>query len=192
MNRILLFVSVAVSTFVVGLWAARGFPMRSPFAQTRPPAPVLVDSTFGDGKFEKLEQQRTEQAQADPDNAKRNPLRMDTLQAATGYALSPCDAGMKANLIKATTAYAAGYRWRDKCNPMFGNCDAVLERANVMYSSPLDKRVRAALREAFDKGGISKNDFPPNLQIEVMALAGGVPMPAPFSACERSTAAMPR
>ncbi len=43
---------------------------------------------------------------------------------------------------------------------MFGTCEAVLERANVMYSSPLDQRVRAALNEAFEKGGISKDDFP--------------------------------
>jgi hypothetical protein len=185
MNRILLFVSVAASTFVIGVWATRGFPMRSPFASPVAALQPTTNATFGVDKTEEVRERRTQEAIDDPDNAKRNPLRMEALQAATGYALSPCDASMKANLVAATTAYAAGYAWRDKCNPMFGNCDAVLERANVMYSSPLDKRVRAALNEAFEKGGVSKDDFPPKLQMEVMTLANS--QGNPVSACARTT-----
>lgn len=185
MNRIALFVGVAVSTFVIGVWAARGFPTRSPFTSPAKPMAATVDATFGNDKTEQVPERRTQEAINDPDNAKRNPLRMEALQAATGYALSPCDASMKANLVAATTAYAAGYAWRDKCNPMFGNCEAVLERANVMYSSPLDQRVRAALNEAFEKGGISKDDFPPKLQMEVMTLASS--QGNPVSACTRPT-----
>ncbi|QUS41199.1 hypothetical protein RPMA_21895 [Tardiphaga alba] len=182
MKSVLLFISVAVSTFVIGLWGARGFPI--PFIAATP-MQARVDSTFGNDKSEQIAQQRQEQAVADPDNGKRNPLRMDALQAATGFTLSPCNPEMKAKLVAATTAYAAAYRWRDTCNPMFGNCEPAIERANVMYSSPLDKRVRAALNEAFEKGGITGQDFPPNLQMEVMSLANS--QGNPVSACTQTS-----
>jgi hypothetical protein len=189
MKKILLFLSVAVSTFVIGVWIARGFPMRTSRQMATSMSPT-IDATFGNDKSEQIRQQRQEQAVADPDNGKRNPLRNDALEAATGFTLSPCNPDMKVRLIAATTAYAAAYRWRDKCNPMFGSCDAVIERANVMYSSPLDMRVRAALNEAFEKGGITGNDFPPNLQMEVMALANS--QGSPISACTQSAARGPR
>jgi hypothetical protein len=144
-----------------------------------------VDATFGDGKFEQLRAQRSQQADSDPDYMKREPLRMDTLQAATGYALSPCDAGMKANLVAATQAYVAAYAEADKCRPMFSNCDPVLEKANILYSSPLDRRVQDALHEAFEQGGISKQDFPANLQMSVMSLANS--QGDPVSACARTS-----
>ncbi|HEY8332420.1 MAG TPA: hypothetical protein VIQ05_01395 [Tardiphaga sp.] len=183
MNRLFLFVSIVAATFIVGVWAARGFPTHSLF---RPPVAQLqptLDATFGNDQSEERRERRAQQALADPDNAKRNPLRMDALQAATGYALSPCDAGMKANLVAATRAYAAGYGEFAKCNPMFSNCDPVLEKANVMYGSPLDLRVRDALHAAFEKGGISKQDFPPNMQMSVMVLANS--QGDPVSACAR-------
>lgn len=183
MKKVLLFVSVAVSTFVIGVWVARGFPMRTS-RQMAASMPPILDATFGNDKSEQIKQQRQEQAVADPDNGKRNPLRADAMEAATGYTLSPCNPDMKKTLVAATTAYAAAYRWRDKCNPMFGNCEAVIERANVMYSSPFDMRVRAALNEAFEKGGITGNDFPPHLQMEVMTLANS--QGSPVSACMQS------
>jgi hypothetical protein len=186
MNRLVLFVSIVAATFIVGVWAMRGFPMHSPTPQS-PVAQLqpTVDSTFGDGKFEERRQRRTEQAVNDPDYAKRIPLRMDTLQAATGYALSPCDAGMKVNLVAAVQAYAAADVELRKCNPMFGNCDPVWDKATILYSSPLDLRVRAALHEAFEKSGISKQDFPAHLQMSVMSLANSEG--DPISACARTS-----
>jgi hypothetical protein len=189
MKKVLLFISVAVSTFVIGVWIARGFPMRTS-RQVAASMPSTIDSAFGNDKSEQLQKERQEQAVADPDNGKRNSLRNDALQAATGYALSPCNPDMKVKLIAATTAYAAAYRWRDKCNPTFGNCETVIERANVMYSSPLDLRVRAALNEAFEKGGITGSDFPPKLQMEVMTLANS--QGNPQSACTQSAERAPR
>jgi hypothetical protein len=189
MKKIVLFVSVAVSTFVIGVWVARGFPMRTSRQMAASMQPT-TDAIFGNDKSERIQQHRQEQAVADPDNGKRNSLRTDALEAATGYTLSPCNPDMKTRLVAATTAYAAAYRWRDACNPMFGSCDAVIERANVMYSSPLDMRVRAALNEAFEKGGITGKDFPPNLQMEVMTLANS--RGSPMSACTQSTERRPR
>ncbi len=78
------FVGVAVSTFVIGVWAARGFPMRSPFTSPAKPMAATVDATFGNDKTEQVRERRTQEAINDPDNAKRNPLRMEALQAATG------------------------------------------------------------------------------------------------------------
>jgi hypothetical protein len=186
MNRLVLFASIVAATFIVGVWAMRGFPMRSP----PPQSPVAqlqptLDSTFGDGKTDQLRAERAEQAVNDPDYAKRIPLRMDTLQAATGYALSPCDAGMKANLVAAVQAYAAADVEVRKCNPMFSNCDPVWDKATILYSSPLDLRVRTALHEAFEKGGISKQDFPTHLQMSVMSLANSEG--DPISACARTS-----
>ena len=67
----------------------------------QPPQP-MVTVTFGDNSAEKKREQLVEEQLRDPDNAKRNPLRADALQAATGFALSPCNKTMKANLVVAT------------------------------------------------------------------------------------------
>jgi hypothetical protein len=127
-----------------------------------------------------------EQQLQSPDNAKRDPLRADALQAATGYALSPCDKTMKANLVAALRAYAAADYQIRKCNVILGTCDAAFEKATAVYSTPFDQRVRKALEEAFEKGGISKADFPSELQMSVMMLANG--QGDPVSQCENSAA----
>ncbi|QWG17533.1 hypothetical protein KMZ68_21610 [Bradyrhizobium sediminis] len=183
MTRFILYVCMAFVTAFVGVsWASRGFPMRFPSPVGAQPLEPTVSATFGDNSSEKKRERLAEQQLQDPENAKRNPLRADTLQAATGYALSPCDKTMKANLVAATRAYAMAYSEIGKCNPMFRNCDPVYDKANATYSTPLDLRVREALHEAFEKGGVSKADFPPGLQMAVMSLANS--QGNPMSACE--------
>jgi len=146
------------------------------------PAGERLTTTFGDNSHaEKKREQRTEEQLRNPENAKRNPLRADALQAATGYALSPCNKTLKAELVAATRAYAMAFAEIHKCKPMFQNCDPVLEKANATYSTPYDDRVRKALHEAFETGGISGTDFPPELQMAVMHLANS--QGSPVSAC---------
>ena len=154
-------------------------------AASRPLQPT-VDLAFGDHRSAKKRELLVEQQLQSPDNAKRDPLRADALQAATGYALSPCDKTMKANLVAALRAYAAADYQIRKCNVILGTCDAAFEKATAVYSTPFDLRVRKALEEAFEKGGISKVDFPSELQMSVMMLANG--QGDPVSQCENSAA----
>jgi hypothetical protein len=182
MTRFILYASVTFLTVFVGVfWAARGFPMRIPSPVSIEPVRPMVTSTFGDHSAEKKRERLVEEQLRDPENAKRNPLRADALQAATGFALSPCDETMKANLIVATRAYATAFSELHKCNSWFSNCDPVFDKAIATYSTHFDMRVREALHEAFGKGGISKADFPPELQLAVMSLAGS--QGSPVSAC---------
>jgi hypothetical protein len=185
MGRFILYVSMTFITVFVGVfWAARGFPTRAPGPSIVQPLQPTVTATFGDHSGEKRREQLAEQQLQDPENAKRNPLRADALQAATGYALSPCDKTMKANLVAAMRAYAMAFYEIRKCNPMFTNCDPAFDKAIAVYSTPYDKRVQEALHEAFEKGGISKADFPTELQMSVMSLARSTG--SPVSACETS------
>lgn len=185
MNRFIMYVFMAFTTAFVGtFWAARGFPMQLlSLVSVQPPQP-MVTVTFGDNSAEKKREQLVEEQLRDPDNAKRNPLRADALQAATGFALSPCNKTMKANLVVATRAYATAFNEIRKCNPMFTNCDAVMDKNAATYSTPADLRVREALHEAFEKGGISGADFPPEIRMAVMSLANS--QGDPVSACDTS------
>jgi hypothetical protein len=180
MRCFVLYARMAFVTVYVGIsWAARGFP-------TRLSSPVSVQQlqpthnvTFGDHSGE--EHRAREQQLQDPNNYKRDPLRLDALQAANAYALSPCDKTMKANLVAAVRTYAAADVEIRKCNVVVGGCDAAWDKAIATYATPLDLRVKAAMHEAFEKGGISKADFPPDMGMTVMSLANS--QGSPVSAC---------
>jgi len=172
-----------ITVFVGGSLIVRGFPVHSPVPGESNQLPILATS-FGDNSAEKHRKLLVEAQLQDPENAKRNPLRADALQAATGFALSPCDQTMKANLVAAMQAYAAADREIRKCNPMFTNCDPAFDKATALYSTPNDLRVREALHQAFEKGGISAEDFPPELRMSVMTLANS--QGSPVSACDPS------
>jgi hypothetical protein len=171
-----------ITVFVGGAWIARGFPVLIPNPVSVGPLQPTLTTTFGDNSVEKKRELLSEKQLADPDNYKRNPLRADALQAATGFALSPCDKTMKENLVAATRAYATAYHEILKCNPMFTNCDPLFDKANALYATPYDVRVKDALHEAFEKGGVSGADFPAELRMSVMSLASS--QGNPVSACE--------
>src|ERR1700692_1375828 len=135
MGRFILYVSMTFITVFVGVfWAARGFSTRSPGPSIVQPLQPTVTATFGDHSGEKRREQLVEQQLQDPDNAKRNPLRADALQAATGYALAPVDKTIKANLVAAAQAYAMTFYELHKCNSMFTNCDPAFDKAIGVYS----------------------------------------------------------
>jgi hypothetical protein len=185
MRRFVVYACMAFITVFVGIsWAARGFPMRfsgpAPIQQLRPTLDVKFGDHSGELKREHLGQQQSQ----DPDNYKRDPLRLEALQAANAYALSPCDQTMKANLVAAVRAYAAADVEIRKCSVVFGGCDAAWDKALATYSTPLDLRAQAAMHEAFGKGGVSKADFPPEMAMSVMHLASS--QGSPVSACARS------
>jgi hypothetical protein len=128
------------------------------------------------------ENSKTAQGDGDP---KREALRLAALQAANAFALSPCDATMKKNLVEALSAYAKA--WSDMAGCKFFVCggnDRKIDTAAASFSTPADIRVREAIRTAFEKGGISREDFPGSIRLWVTMLAGD---PGdPVSACATS------
>jgi hypothetical protein len=194
------FTLIAVGLFVlafVGIsWANKGFPvmaMRSdapkPVAQVanEPAKPVAVQVPTFEESVKKAarkewEDSKTGQGDGDP---KREALRLATLQAANAFALSPCDATMKKNLVEALSAYAKA--WTEMAGCRFGICSgdhSRVDTAAANFSTPSDMRVREAVRSAFEKGGISREDFPGSIRLQVLMLAGD---PGdPVSACATS------
>jgi hypothetical protein len=180
MGRFILFVGMAFVTAFVGVsWAARGFPMdfSSSAVVTVVPLQRTVDRHFGDGGDKEARRKDWEAehtAQSDK-NPKLDALRLDALQAATAYQMSPCDRTMKANLIDALTAYTRAWQAKLDCPRPLGMvmfCDQKLKDVSETFSTPLDRRVQAALHEAFEQKGIVKADFPEDVRQDVLPFAG--------------------
>lgn len=183
-------------------WAVRGFPLPDGgrqgttstasinlppelAAQVREsggvvgPLSATVDMSFNDPRSkEKFERkawiaQHTSQSDKNP---KLDVLRMDALQAATAYKLSPCDKTMKQNLVDALSAYTRAYVAKLDCRRNFFGAkictDKSMEEAAASVSTPLDERVKEALFEAFDEKGITKADFPADIREDVPMFAG--------------------
>jgi hypothetical protein len=110
-------------------------------------------------------------------NPQRDRLRRDALQASSAYALTPCDETAKALMIEAVSAYAKAWADMMGCGP--DGCDyRKINATAAAFSTPLDIQVRDALGEAFDKRGISIDDFPSLLRINVAMLVRGRGAPA--------------
>ena len=182
------FTFIAVGLFALAFigisWASKGFPVMA--MRAAPPQPVASAPTFEQSVKQGLrkdwENAKTAQGDGDP---RRQALRLSALQAANAYALSPCDQTMKKNLVEALSAYAKA--WTEMAGCKFGVCggdDNKLDTAAAAFSTPADMRVRAALRDAFDKGGVSRDDFPASIRLWVTMLVGD---PGdPVSACASS------
>ena len=179
MARFVLFACMAFASAFVGVsWAARGFPTGfsafSPVVRLQP----TVDAHFGDDHAKEALRKdwEAEHTSRGDDDAKRNAIRMDTLQAANAYAMSPCDKTTKANLVDALTAYTRAWQTKRGCKlNRFGtfNCnDQRVQEAANSFHTPLDKRVHAALHSAFEQKGIVKTDFAEDVREEVAVFAG--------------------
>jgi hypothetical protein len=177
MIRFILFACMAFATTFVGVfWALRGFPAYSysPVGELKP----TLNRTFGDESAKAYdrkmwEAEHTAMSDKDP---KLDLLRMDALQAGNAYAMSPCDATMKANLISAVTAYTRAWQKTLDCPRPMGMMvmcsDTKIDGAAAKFTTPLDIRVKAALNEAFEQKGIVRADFPEDVQQDMLAFAG--------------------
>jgi hypothetical protein len=115
----------------------------------------------------------------------RDRLRLAALQASNAYALTPCDQAAKANMIEAVSSYAKAWHEMMGCGP--NGCDyRKLNATAAAFSTPLDWQVRDAIGVAFDKRGISVEDFPSSLRINVAMLVRG--RGAPATACPEARA----
>jgi hypothetical protein len=170
-----------VLTFAGISWASKGFPLMAMRAEPlKPEARVAaIEQSVKSSIRKDWENSNAAQGDGDPT---REALRLALLQAANAFALSPCDATMKSDLIEALAAYARA--WTDMAGCKFGICggdDRKIDTAAASFSTPSDMRVRDAVRMAFDKGGISREDFPGSIRLWVTMLAGD---PGdPVSAC---------
>jgi len=115
----------------------------------------------------------------------RDKLRVAALEASTVYALTPCDEAAKAIMIRAVSAYAKAWADMMGCGP--DGCD--YRKINVTaatFSTPLDIQARDAIGVAFEKRGISLEDFPSSIRINVAMLVRGRAVPA--TACPQAGA----
>jgi hypothetical protein len=179
MGRFILYICMGFITAFVGVrWAGRGFPMRFSAPVQAVALQPTVTATFGDQSAKDYERKMWESqhtAQSDK-NPKLDAIRMDALQAATAYSMSPCDATMKSNLIAAVTAYAHAWQTKLDCqrpmNMLMFCGDKKLKDAADTFSTPLDKLARGALEAAFEQKGVVKADFPSDVRFDVLQFAG--------------------
>jgi hypothetical protein len=116
-------------------------------------------------------------------NPQRDKLREHALQASTSYILTPCDEAAKAVMVQAVSSYAQAWADMMGCGPE--GCDyKKINMTAATFSTPLDNELREAIGIAFDKRGISIDDFPSSLRINVAMLVRG--RGAPATACPQS------
>lgn len=155
---------VAIGVFTLAFigisWASKGFPvmvMRTVPLKPDPRLPTFEESVK-QGQRKDWENSKTAQSDG---NKERDALRLELMQASTGYNLSPCDPTMKKNLVEALTRYVSAWSALSGCKS--GVCtssDKQRDDAMAAFHTPADVRVHEALREALGKGGISKDDLP--------------------------------
>jgi hypothetical protein len=159
--------------------------------QVKPLQPTSA-AYFGDdhakeGLRKDWEAQHTSQGD---DDTKRNAIRMDTLQAANAYAMSPCDTTMKANLIAALSSYTRAWQATLGCKRNFLGqlicSDQKFKEAADSVGTPLDRRVKTALEAAFEQKGIVTADFPKDVQEDVK------PFTSPDFWSDQSPTCLPR
>ncbi len=174
MNRIYVYVALAfVASFAGVSWAARGFPVSIGSWQT-------VFASPSDDQSKKRESERVMRS--------LDTIKNEALQAATGFALSPCDSTMKQNLVEALTAYVRAWQIKLDC-PRLANMTIVcsqekLKAAVATFSTPLDRRLTDAVAQAFDQPGITIADFPESIRFDMLRFGGPALRPGYLPACE--------
>lgn len=107
----------------------------------------------------------------------RDRLRLAALQASTAYAQTPCEDAAKAAMLEAVSAYAQAWADMMDCGP--NGCDyKKINLTAAVFSTPLDIQLRDAVGVAFDQHGISIDDFPSALRVNVAMLVRGRGAPA--------------
>lgn len=178
-----LMVAVAFALTFIGVWlgtksgpvmAMRGAPAK-PDVQTPVSVPAVepgpAQALRKDAAPPKTEPRAVAVAPAAPTPVKpvvetdkdrgRLQIRRTAIQAAQAYASSPCDQATKAAFVVATTTYVKAMTEETGSRP----------EAVKAFATPMDARVREAVQQAFQIGGVSKDDFPANAQLWVAANA---------------------
>lgn len=173
-------------------WVAGRTPLPAPAVamvsvEPMKPSPGLptFEESVNKGARKAWAESKTSQGDNDRD---RDALRLELTQAANAYSLSPCSPVMKANLVKALTAYAGAIADKTGCGFMMCGGGARVDAGAQMFGTPMDKRAKEAVAGAFEKGGISLKDFPGDLRLTLLMVVGdqGDATPACGRTAERS------
>jgi hypothetical protein len=181
----LLCVGIFALAFIGMSWGQKGFPVIAMRAEPlKPDARIpTFEESVKKGMRKDWEDSKTSQSDGDKE---RDTLRVALLQASIGYKLSPCDATMKKNLVEALTNYTKAWKAMAFCEGGVDGCpassDERLDAAAAAFKSPADARVKQALHEAIDQGGLSKDDFPSPIRNNVFMWTG-MPFGEPEAAC---------
>jgi hypothetical protein len=100
----LLLVAIAGGVGFTGVsWLSQGAPV--PMVRVTPMQPNAALPTFAESREQASRQAWTESKTSAGDNdPERDALRLELMQAANAYSMSPCSPVIKANLVKALTA----------------------------------------------------------------------------------------
>lgn len=106
---------------------------------------------------------KLEQSSVSDNDAVRDRLRNDVIDYAKALNDDPCNKILKAHYIQAVVAYARAWLSIVPClaTQSCGSWDsALLDRGARAFGSPLDHRVRDAMRAVQAKAGFGSADFP--------------------------------
>jgi hypothetical protein len=195
-------ISLIAALFAVGFFGVRWITAGAPVpvfgvADLKPDArvPTFVEKSRKDiAEMREQEWLASKTAQGD-DDPERNKLRAAVVAAATAFTLSPCNSALKQQYLEAAAAYARAFVTLGGC-PDYPACtpnDALMERANQVFKSPADGRVKQAIRAVHDMG-ITVKDYPGKFGQPVAHLSGsGVPFGEEGFSCTspRARAAKP-
>jgi len=95
----------------------------------------------------------------------RDRMRLTALEAANAYAQAPCEAATKAAFVVATATYAKA---------MIGTGGEATQ-----FATPLDTRLREAIRAALAIGGVRQDDFPAETRTFIATLTPPLSSAAP-------------
>jgi hypothetical protein len=179
-RSILLIVALFAVGFVGVRWVAAGAPVPVfRVVDLKPDAriPTFVEKSRKDiAEMREQEWLASKTAQGD-DDLERNKLRAAVIAAATAFTLSPCNSALKQQYLDAAAAYARAFVTLGGC-PDYPACDpndALMERANQVFKSPADGRVKQAIR-AVHRMGITVKDYPGKIGYALAHLTGsGIP-----------------
>jgi hypothetical protein len=117
---------------------------------------------------------QVEASHASDDDSVRDGLRWAVLDSAESLGADPCNDGLKTHYVNAATSYARAWLSVVPCLAT-RSCSSAdeprLESAQKAFGSPLDHRVREAMRRAHETGAIHDGDFSKDVVRHVALLA---------------------
>jgi hypothetical protein len=174
------FIALTVGLFAAAFfgvrWLTAGAPVPLPTVvslQPDPHIPTFVEKSRKDIAEQHERDWLASQTVQGDDDPERNRLRAAVIEAATGFTLSPCNDALKTQYLDAAAAYARAFVTLGGC-PNYPSCipdDAAMERANQIFRSPADARVKRAIT-AVHRMGISVKDYPGRIGSAVAHLGG--------------------
>ncbi len=158
-------IALFAGTFAGVSWASKSFPVAAvravppkpdmlasapvsaPIAVSAPAVATSVEPAVSVAKeiIRQDVESATPSPPGDPESG-RNQMRLTAIQAATAYAMAPCDQANKAAFVVAASTYSRAM--------------AAAGSGTPAPSTAMDQRVREAMHAALNAGGIARHDFP--------------------------------